>query len=137
MSYCTKQGLIDRYGEQEIIQLTDRGGLGVIDETVLNQAIGDADGEINGWLAGRYDLPLASVPPMLVRNACDLTRYYLYGNAVPDVVGQRYKDVITFLTQLGKGSVTLGLDTANTEITEPGLPEMQSSGSVFSRDNDY
>ena len=43
MSYCTRQNLIDRFGEPELIQLTDLDNLGVIDDTVLNQAISDAD----------------------------------------------------------------------------------------------
>jgi phage gp36-like protein len=137
MSYCTRQDLIDRFGEDEIVQLTDKSRLGVIDEAVLTLAIGDADGEINGWLAGRYDLPLASVPPVLVRNACDLTRYYLYGNAVPDVVAERYKNVIAFLKALGGGTVKLGLDSGNEEIASGHEPEFSSGTSAFGRDQDF
>jgi phage gp36-like protein len=137
VSYCTKQNLIDRFGEGELIQLTDRTGAGVINDTVLNQAIGDADGEINGYLAGRYDLPLASVPPVLVLKACDIARFYLYDEAVPDIVKTRYENAIAWLKGVAKGDISLGLDTGSAEIVSSGSPEMQSAGSVFGRDNSY
>lgn len=137
MSYCTRQNLIDRFGEPELIQLTDRNGLGIIDDAVLDQAIADADAEIDGWIAGRYALPLATVPPALVRVACDITRYRLYDQAVPDTIKMRYDDVVRFLTKLGEGKITLGLDNTQAEITQPQSPMMESGGSAFGRDNSY
>jgi phage gp36-like protein len=137
MPYCAKQDLIDRFGEGELIQLTDRTGAGVINDTVLNRAINDADGEINGYLASRYDLPLAGTPPVLTLKACDIARYYLYDEAVPDVVKERYASAIRWLELVAVGKITLGLDTDGAEITSAGLPEMQSAGSVFGRDNRY
>ncbi len=129
--------MIDRFRESELIQLTDHDDAGVINDTVLNQAIGDADGEINGWLAGRYDLPLASVPPGLVIKACDIARHHLYDEVVPDVVQKRYDNAIAWLKLVAKGDVSLGLDGAGAEIATGGSPEMQSAGSVFGRDNSY
>jgi phage gp36-like protein len=137
MPYCAKQDLIDRFGEGELIQLTDRTGAGVINDTVLNRAINDADGEINGYLAGRYALPLASTPPVLTLKACDMARYYLYEEAVPDVVKERYANAIAWLKGVAKGDISLGLDGAGAETDSAGLPEMQSAGSVFGRDNSY
>jgi phage gp36-like protein len=137
MAYCTKQNLIDRFREDELIQLTDEAGAGVINDTVLNQAIGDADGEINSYLAGRYTLPLASVPEVLVLKACDIARYYLYDEAVPDVVQKRYDNAIAWLKLVAKGDISLGLDGAGAEMDSTGSPEMHSAGSVFGRDNHY
>jgi phage gp36-like protein len=137
MAYCTKQDLIDRFREGELIQLTDATGAGVINDTVLNQAIGDADGEINSYLAGRYALPLASVPEVLVLKACDMARYYLYDEAVPDIVQKRYDNAIAWLKLVAKGDISLGLDDAGAEMDSAGLAEMQSAGSVFGRDNSY
>jgi phage gp36-like protein len=137
VSYCTKQNLIDRFGEGELIQLTDRTGAGVINDTVLNQAIGDADGEINGYLAGRYTLPLASVPPVLTQKACDIARFFLYDEAVLDIVKTRYDNAIAWLKLVANGTVSLGLDGTGEEVITSGSPEMQSAGSVFGRDNFY
>lgn len=108
MTYCTVQNLTDRFSDDELIQLTDRANLGVINVTVLNQAISDADAEINGYLTAY--LPLASVPANLVRIACDITRYYLYDDAVTDQVQLRYDQAIKYLVQVAKGMISLGPD---------------------------
>jgi phage gp36-like protein len=133
MAYCTKQNLIDRFRESELIQLTDEAGAGVIDDAVLNEAIGDAAGEIDSYLTGRYDLPLASVPPALVLKACDMARYYLYDEAVTDIVQKRYDNAIAWLKLVANGTISLGLNGAGAEMDSAGQAEMQSAGSVFGR----
>ena len=136
MSYCTKQKLIDRGHELELKQLTDTTGAGVINDTVLNQAIADADAEINVYLTGRYALPLQSVPEVLVRVACDISRYYLFGKKVTEQVEKRYQNALDLLRSISKGTVQLGLDSGN-QVIEPDKSSdeavMQSSGSAFSR----
>ena len=52
--YCHEQDLIDRFGEIEIAQLTNRSGVEVIDDSVLGRAQDDADAEFDGYLARRY-----------------------------------------------------------------------------------
>lgn len=137
MPYCTRQNLIDRFGEQELIQLTDRDNLGVISDAVLNQAISDADAEINGYLTA-YTLPLATVPANLVRIACDVTRYYLYDDAVTEQVKTRYDSAIKYLVQVARGLISLGPDTAGTvAATTNNSAEFASSPSVFGRDSNY
>jgi phage gp36-like protein len=134
VSYCTKQNLIDRFGEQELIQLTDRANLGVINDTVLNQAISDADAEINGYLTA-YPLPLANVPANLVRIACDVARYYLYADVATDRVTRQYDRGITYLVQITKGLISLGPDAAGTvSDTTSNSAEFSSSPSVFGRE---
>lgn len=112
--YATRAALIDRFGEAELIQLTDRERLGVIDDTVLDQAIADAAHEIDSHLAGRYTLPLATVPPVLTRVACDVARYRLYDDAAPEEVRNRYKDGVRWLEALARGTVSLGMPPAET-----------------------
>ena len=136
MSYVTKQDLIDRFGEEELIQLTDRAGAGVIDDQVLNRAIADADAEIDGYLAGRYVLPLAVVPASLGRIAADLARYYLYEDAATEHVRQRYEDAVRFLRAVGEGKVSLGIDAAGAKAQPAGGATMTSAGRVFTRDDD-
>ena len=62
MAYCTQQDMIDRFGSEDLIQLTDRNALGVIDATVLSAAIDDATDTMDTYIATRYTLPLAVVP---------------------------------------------------------------------------
>lgn len=137
MPYCTRQNLIDRFGVAELIQLTDRGAVGLIDDLVLNQAIADASAEIDTYLAGRYDVALVDVPVVLVRTACQLTRFYLYDEVVPELVQNRYDNAVRLLDKIGTGQLTLGLDSAGAEATRPQSPEMQSAGGVFGRKDDW
>lgn len=115
MPYTTQQNLIARFGAAEIIQLTDRPdradpqNAGSIDVSVLNQAIADADAEINSYLTA-YPLPLAVVPANLLRIACDVTRYYLYDDQMPEPVLKRYKDAIDWLKLVAAGKVSLPPD---------------------------
>lgn len=133
MTYATQQHMIDRFGEQELIELTDRATLGAIDAVVLGRALDDADGEINGYLATRHTLPLAPVPLVLTRVACDITRYFLYEDRATEAVRTRYQDAIKFLRGVSDGSITLGVDATNNAPVEPGGPQFSSGGRVFTR----
>ena len=135
MPYATKQDMIDRFGEEELIQLTDRSNAGVIDDQVLNRAIADADAEIDGYLGGRYALPLAIVPVSLGRIAADVTRYYLYEDAATDHVRQRYEDAVRFMRAVGEGKVSLGIDASGATAQQAGGASMTSGGRIFTRDD--
>lgn len=134
-AYATQQDLVDRFGAEELIQLTDRANTGAIDATVLDQAIADASAEIDGYLGGRYTLPLSHVPLVLSRICADLVRYYLYGDAPLDQVRQRYEDAVAFLKSVARGQMTLGVATDGKAAAPSDNAEMQSGGRVFSRDD--
>lgn len=126
MPYATQQDLIDRFGEDELIQLTDRDGDGAIDADVMDTALTDADAEIDGYLATKYQLPLATVPGVITQLACDVARYRLYDEHATEQVRNRYKDAVAFLTRLSRGEVSLGLAT----------PPASSSGEVQTTSGD-
>jgi phage gp36-like protein len=111
MTYATQQNITDRFGATELAQLTDRVNGTVIDAAVVAKALGDADGEINGYIGSRYALPLAPVPTIIERLACDMARYYLYEDRVTLQVQARYNAALVFLTNIAKGVVTLGADS--------------------------
>lgn len=133
MPYNTKQNMIDRYGEEELIQLTDRVAAGVIDDAVLNQGIADAAAEIDGYLGGRYQLPLAVTPPILTVYACDMTRYRLYDDAATEQVEKRYQDAIKFLRFAADGKVQLGPTADGGKPTPAGGAVMESGGRIWGR----
>jgi len=132
MAYCTRDDMISRFSEREIIQLTDHEGLGLIDELVLSQSISDASAEIDGYLAA-YSLPLESPPTLLSRSCCDVARYYLYDDQMTDQVERRYEAVIKYLSQIAKGNISLGLNPEGESVDADDLVEMQSAASVFGR----
>jgi phage gp36-like protein len=110
MPYCTQQNLVDRFGQPELIQLTNKADAAAttINATVLNAAIADADAEIDGYLVAY--VPLAIIPANLVRIACDIARYYLYDDLVTDQVRARYKDGVAYLMKVAEGKISIGPD---------------------------
>jgi len=135
VTYATQQNMIDRFGEQELIELTDHANTGAINATVLGQALADADAEINAYLTSRYTLPLVSVPPVLVKFAADVARYQLYDTRATEMVKARYDDAIKFFKMLANGSVSLGLDPVNQPVADVGGVQVNAGARVFNAAN--
>ena len=133
MTYAVQQDLVDRFGQTEIAQLTDRVNGTTIDAAVLGKALADADDLINSHLATRYVLPLASVPKVIVRAASDIARYYLYEDSVTEQVRARYEETVKYLKAVADGSVTLGLDAASAVPAGAGGPSHDAGDRVFSQ----
>lgn len=135
MPYTTLADLITRFDERELVQLSDQADppKGVIDSTVVDRAIADADAEINAHIGGRYQLPLASVPVVLGRVACNLARYHLYNDNPTEEVRKRYEDGLKFLREVRDGKISMGLDESGGRATPSDGAEMDSAGTVFSR----
>ena len=105
--YCTLQGLIDRFGETELLKLTDMNRTGLIDTVRVERTLEDAGQEINTYLAARYDTPIDPAPDILARLCADIARYRLYENRVTEDVRNRYKDAVAMLRDLASGKATL------------------------------
>lgn len=132
MTYATQADLVDRFGETEVAQRTDRINGTNIDTMVLGRALADADAEIDGYLATRYRLPLASVPAVLVRLASDMARYQLCVGGVPEAVRQRYEDAVSLLKRMASGDVQLtGVTPLPAEGGSGNAVAMRSSAPMF------
>jgi len=107
MSYASQSDMVERFGEAEVAQRTNRVDGLTIDQVVLDRALADADAEINSYLARRYTVPLPTTPPVINRLACDITRYRLFDDGVPDTVRQRYEDAVSLLKKFSAGDVQL------------------------------
>lgn len=134
--YATTANMLSRFGEQDLILLTEREDStpGKINLEVLTQALIDASAEIDGYIVGRYTLPLVTVPTVLERNCCDIARYFLYGDRAPEQVEKRYQAVVKYLTSVSKGDISLGMaDTGESADQSELTVVVESAGSVFSR----
>jgi phage gp36-like protein len=136
MGYCTQANMIAEVGEQELIQLTDRSNLGVIDTVVLAKALANADAKINSYLTG-YVLPLSSIPANFELMAGDIARFYLFKDAVPDVVKARFIDAIKYLEQVSTRKILLATDaigvSANVETSIDSVAYTQVAPDNFGR----
>lgn len=137
MAYCTVTDMVSRYGQQDMVLLSWREGVadGEINQPVIEQAIADATAEINGYIGGRYELPLIQVPDVLVRHCCDIARYLLGGDRTPEAVQKRYDSVISYLVKVGKGELSLGLAEGTPASPSDTIAIIQSDGQIFNRKN--
>lgn len=95
MGIITRNDLLERFGEKELAERTDREAYQIIDETVLQKAIGDAEAEAGAYLQAA-GLVLTTPPKALVIKTCDIARYYLYEDAMVQIVEDRYKQALAW-----------------------------------------
>ena len=107
MTYATQDDLVKRFGAQELIERTDPVNVAAIDADVVARILADADAEIDGYVAGRYTLPLPSVPHLLVGIACDIARFRLMGESTTEETRKRYEDAVKLLKAIASGLVVL------------------------------
>src|SRR3990172_2247057 len=131
MTYATQQNMTDRFGSQELIELTDEDNAGSINAAALGVALTDADAEINSYLAGRYTLPLTQTSDELVRMACDIARYRLFDTRASEQVKARYDDAIKKLRDVSRGVASLGIDQSSQPVTVAGGATISSGGRDF------
>ena len=122
MTYITQAQMTDRFGEQMLIALTDRGtdALGVVDTAVVDRALADTDALIDGYLARRYALPLTVAQPMLVDVAGALAIYKLHLYEAPPKIEADFKEAIRTLVGISNGTITLtaaGVEAPSTGTT--------------------
>lgn len=113
MSYCALDDLLKQASEEDLIQLTDDGGLGKINADVAADAIAMADATIDGYLARRYAVPLNPVPALVQHLSVDIALYNLYcrrPGAMTDMRKDRYNAALQHLTDLSKGVAVLPPD---------------------------
>ncbi len=137
MTYAAQQDLVDRFGQLELIQLTDRTNRPptTVDAAVVGRALADADALIDGYVGKVYDLPLSPIPPVLTKMAADVARYFLHGKAADKdgPVARAYDQAVAWLKDVSRGLVKL--DVAGEEPAQPGGGTVRASGPdrVFSR----
>ena len=132
MSYATSADLLTRFGEGELLRLAMTPS-GELDQATLQLALDDASALIDGYLAGRYPLPLAHVPSALVPICADIARHRLYGEQAPEQIAKRYEAALAFLKSVGKGELALGLAADGEQVESQNLAQLQSDGRVFGR----
>ena len=135
MPYATQADLETRFGSVELAQLSDRSNGSVIDAAVVARALADAEAEIDPYLAVRYQLPLASVPAVLGRIACDVARYRLYDDRVTEAVRKRYEDAVRDLKAISAGTIKLDAVEALAVAPTGGCVTVSAPERIFNADS--
>lgn len=115
--YATVSDMIARFGETQILRLSnpENRETEIVDEAKVNIALGDASVLIDGYIRGRYLVPIAVPPADIVRATCILARYDLSDterSSPSDEMSKGRADVIKWLEAISKELVNLDIPVA-------------------------
>ena len=108
---------------------------------LIDAAIGDADAEIDGYLAKRYAVPLTPAPKVINKFSKDIAVYNLFSRIGIDESSEqktylnRYNAAIKFLTLVAEGKVSLGVDAEDPATAAATGCAVKSNTRLFSRDS--
>lgn len=107
---------------------------------IIDEAIKDADGEIDGYLNKRYATPLPSPTPKIINKfSKDIALYNIYSrigideDAREGTLLARYKNAIKFLENVAKGLIDIGIERPDKKAAS-GF-KVDSNKRLFSRDS--
>ena len=114
MAYLTNDDIENRLGGALLVQLTDDDGDGEPETVVIDEARLGAEGEVNSYLAQRFQVPInlnlhPELAGLLATLTLDLVEYRLRARRPPipaDVVAKR-DQVTDWLRAVARGSVQL------------------------------
>ena len=107
---------------------------------IIDEAIADADGEIDGYLAKRYAVPISPAPKIINKCSKDIAVYNLFSRiGIDESTDQktylnRYNQAIKFLTLVAEGKVSLGAETDDPTTAAATGFSVESNPRIFSRD---
>lgn len=130
MAYATLEEMLKRFGETELIRLTDNEEpyLGQINLDKLNAAMDAANSEIDAYLAMGMSVPLINPPKLIILLACDMARYHasLAHSRVSERDEVRYNAAIKTLQKIADGKLKTGATSAQDNLTGNGTAQMSS-----------
>ena len=91
---------------------------------IVQTAIAYACDLVDGYLAGRYPLPLAQTPTILPPLCINIARHFLHARRInradfPKTLETAYQATLKTLEQIRDGKIHIGIDTAD----KPRQPE--------------
>ena len=135
MAYATLADLKKLIPETAIIQLTDDENAGTVNQARVDEAIFQADAEIDSYCGARYTVPFVTVPGIVRKMSVDIAIYNLYSRKVeeiPETRAERYKNAIRQLEAIATGKITIGEPEA--EVPETGGVGITSADRIFTRE---
>lgn len=135
--YCTIEDVETQTSTPTLIQLTSDDGQEEVDRVVAQEAILYSSTLIDGYLRGRYTLPLDTHFPLLRILAIDLSIYRLYTrrmrNEMPEVIENNYKNAIATLRDIQKGVITLQSENDSLETASFNAEEYKTNKDIIDR----
>ena len=147
MPYSTQNGATDgdiapgRISVDQLKQLTSEDGLTVV-QKVVDDAIADADADVDSYCGRRYTVPFNPVPGKVKSLSADLAVYNLFekramqtGGEVPPAYRKTYEDAISFLKDVANGKAVIDGAVVPPENPKRTGGSFNANDRVFSKDS--
>ena len=125
--YIGADDLTAAMGKMELVQLTNDNARGTEpDAQVIDAAVRYACDLVDGYLRGRYVLPLAETPTVLQPLCINIARHFLHSRRInradfPKPLETAYNATIKTLESIRDGKIHIGVDTLDKQQQpEPG-----------------
>lgn len=147
MAYCSAKDVIDMIKDDLMNQIIGNSYIEDVEERkaalkpLTEDAIHDADAEIDGYLMKRYPVPMVPVPAVVTKYSKDIALYNLISRSGLDTGDResnyltRYKNAIAFLTKVAKGDVDIVTETQTHQQAASTGFSITGSPRLFSRDS--
>ena len=115
MPYATIEDIMKLLPETDLVQLTDDEGAGTVHPGRVDEAIAQADADIDSYLSAKYTVPLSPAPAVVKKLSADIAVYNLYSRRlekIPETRSERYKNAVRMLEGIARGTVSVGATTA-------------------------
>ncbi len=137
MYYCTVEDIETQTSTPTLIQLTCDENNEEVNRVVALEAILYSSTLIDGYLRGRYSLPLDIHFPLLRILAIDISIYRLYSrrmrNEMPEVIENAYKNAISTLKDIQKGVITLQSENDTFETSGFNATEYKTNKDILDK----
>lgn len=142
MAYIDNADITARVGNDTAVQLTTDSGA-VVDSVVLDEVRESAEGEVNGYLARRYAVPVdltthTDLAATLKGFTLDIAVFRLHSRRPPvtEAIREARTDAVKWLTAVSEGKVILpaAVTPASTTSDDP-TPTWGGSDATASREN--
>ena len=135
--YLSPEELLAFMPGKSVAQLTnDDPKAEKADMAKVQEAVRAAEELADGYLRGRYALPLSTVPTLLRDVVRTIARFKLYErrpeSKMPDTVLETYKAAVKTLEQIRSGHITLGVAATAEPVPERGEHRMSAPAAYFS-----
>lgn len=135
--YLTPEELLAFLPQKSVAQLTnDDPQAKEVDMDKVKETLRVAEELTDGYLRGRYELPLSTVPTLLRDVVRTIARFKLYERRpesnMPETVMETYKAAVKTLEQIRSGRITLGVAATAEAMPERGEHRMSAPKTFFS-----